>query len=330
MPGRLNNQKFSQEISQWTDNKAVRIYEFSGLDALRYEDIPIPKPGPDEVLIKVAAASVNPVDWQLAYGINQEFLQRTLPTIPGFDVAGTVAEIGSNVTEFRPGDSVYGHTDFRRDGSFTHFMVSSAHHLAPMPKNLNFVEAAAVPVAALAAWCGLFGDDAIDLKKGQSVLIHAGAGGVGSFAIQMAKWIGASIITTASKKNHDFLEKLGADQVIDYHNEHFDQLIDRVDGVLDAIGGDTQLRSVKLIKENGTLASLVGEQWGDDPRDSNIRKMVVHGGFYPQKLREITPLIESGHIYPVISDVIPIAEFKRALQLNQYGQVRGKIVIHME
>ncbi len=309
--------------------KAVRIHEFNGLEVVRYEDIPVPSPGAGQVLLAVHAAGVNPVDWQLTYGINQEFMQRALPTIPGFDVAGVVVETGAEVSRFSVGDAVYGQCDFRFDGSFADYMVSSVHRLDRKPGNLDFVEAASVPVGAMAAWDGLFRKDAIDLQAGQTLLVHGAAGGVGVFAVQFAKWRQARVIATGSAYNRDFLLDLGADRFIDYHNEAFEDCGEPVDAVLDAIGGDTQLRSRGLIRPGGVLASLVGEQWHGGPERDDIRKVVVHGGFIPEQLPEISRLLEAGTVRPVISHIMPLNEFAKALALSKTGHVRGKIVLQI-
>lgn len=287
----------------------------------------MPSPGPAEVLLEIHAAGVNPVDWQLSYGINQDFMQRTLPTTLGFDVAGVVKKTGTGVSELKVGDALYGQCDYRFDGSFAEFMVSSAHRLTKKPANFDMVEAASVPVGAMAAWDGLFRDDAIDLQSGQTILIHGAAGGVGIFAVQFAKWRGARVLATGSSQNRDFLLDLLADRFIDYSNERFEHCGEVVDAVLDSVGGNTQLRSVELIRSGGVLASLVGEQWEQGPQRDDIRKTVVHGGFIPDQLSSITRVLETGVIRPVVSHVMPLSEFANALSLSKTGHVRGKIVL---
>ncbi|HLS98169.1 MAG: NADP-dependent oxidoreductase [Porticoccaceae bacterium] len=311
-----------------TTIKAIRIHDFSGIDGVRHEDIPLPSPGPGEVRVRIHAAGVNPVDWQLTQGINQEFLNRTLPTIPGFEVAGVVDALGSGARHFALGEAVYGHVDFRLDGAFAEYMLCTEDRLVAKPANLDFVEAAAVPVAALAAWTGLFGEGSAGLHAGQTVLITAAAGGVGTFAVQFAKWVGARVIATGSAHNRDFLLGLGADEFVDYRAGGLAGL-PPLDVVLEAVGGDTQLQAVRALRPGGVLASLVGEQWGSPPLRDDIRAFVVHGGFYPQRLAEISPLLAGGQVRPVISEVLPLAEAQRAMALSKTGQVRGKLVLRM-
>lgn len=309
--------------------KAIRIHNFDGIGQIRYEDIPRPAPGPDDVLIRVHAAGVNPVDWQLTHGINQEFLQRSLPTVPGFEVAGVVEEIGGAVTTLAIGDAVYGHVDFRYDGSFAEYMVSAQDRLVAKPANLGFVEAAAVPVAALAAWTALFDPEGVNLQPGQDLLITGAAGGVGTFAVQFAKWARARVIATGSDYNRDFLLELGADQFIDYHTQSMDAA-GPLDAVLEAVGGQTQLDCLAALRPAGVLASLVGEQWGDPEVRPDIKKFVVHGGFYPQQLATITSLLESGEVRPIISQVLPLSAAREALEISSAGHVRGKIVLSVQ
>ena len=312
-----------------TEMKAVRIHDFGGLDSLVIDAIPVPEPREGEVQVAVHAASVNPVDWQLTYGINQDFMNRVLPTILGFDVAGVVTAVGSGVADLAVGDRVYGHTDFRLDGAFAEYICCARGRLVPMPGNLSFSDAAAVPVAALAAWTGFFGAEAVNLQSDQTVLITAAAGGVGTFAVQFAKWAGARVVATASADNHAFLTELGADQVIDYKTGNLADALPELDAVLDAVGGDTQIQALQRIRTGGVLASLVGEQWGDSNSAPQVRKFVVHGGYYPQALAEITPLLESGSVKPVVSGLYPLEKARDALALNKTGHVRGKLVIQV-
>lgn len=312
-----------------TTIKAVRVHNFNGLDQVQLDTIARPKIEPSQVLVRVHAAGVNPVDWQLSYGINQEFMGRVLPTTLGFDMSGVVEHIGAEVSDFTIGDKVYGQMDYRFDGSFADYIATAPERLSPMPNSLSFIEAAAVPVGAMAAWDGLFRADAINLQPNQTVLITAAAGGVGVFAVQLAKCKGARVIATGSAHSRDFLLGLGADRFVDYNSTEIDQLNEPIHAVLDAVGGTTQLKALKIIAAGGVLASLVGEQWLDGPERNDVTKMVVHGGFIPDQLPHISALLESGAVKPVVQQVFALDDFLAAFKLSQNGHVRGKIVLQV-
>ncbi len=220
--------------------KAIRFHKFGGPEVLKAEEVPVPVPGDGELLIKVYASSVNPVDWKIREGKRNEKFPVTLPLIPGWDVSGVVEETGEGVYNFKQGDEVYGRPDPTKDGS-AEYMVVKAGLVSLKPKSIDHVKAAAVPLAGLTAWQGLF--EFGKLQKGQKVLIHAASGGVGTFAVQFAKWKGAYVIGTASGHNLNFVKQLGADEVIDYKKERFEDKLTDLDLVFDTIGGDTQKAS---------------------------------------------------------------------------------------
>ena len=234
--------------------KAVRIHKYGGPEVLTYEDAPRPQPGAGEVLIRVHAAGVNPVDRAIREGYFKERLQYKLPFVPGWDVAGVVETVGSGVTRLKPGDEVYGRTDLAREGSYAEYMVARESEIALKPKSIDFVTAAAIPLAALTAWQALFDNGS---SAGQTVLIHGAAGGVGHFAVQLAKIKGARVIATASQRNQEFLRSLGADQVIDYNTTRFEDVVHDVDMVLDTITGETADRSYQVIKKGGIYVSIL-------------------------------------------------------------------------
>ncbi len=207
------------------------MHEFGGPEVLRLEEVARPVPGPDEILVKVYASGVNPADWIIRQGGN-DFLKPLLklPLLLGWDAAGVVEETGSQVTDFQPGDEVYDVPNFPGDGSYAEYVAAKASQFALKPKRLSFNEAAGVPLAALVAWTGLFEHG--QLQPGQRVLIHGAAGGVGNFAVQFAKWKGAYVIGTASAHNHEFLQQLGADEVLDYRTQRFEELLHDIDLVL--------------------------------------------------------------------------------------------------
>jgi len=203
--------------------KAIRVHEYGGPEVLRYEEAPRPQPGPGEVLVRIRAAGVNPVDWQVREGHRREALAYRMPFVPGWDVSGVVEATGPNVTLLTKGDEVYGYPSVVRNGAYAEYAVVPEAELALKPRSIDHVLAASVPIAALTAWQGLF--DAGGLRTDQKVLIHGGAGGVGSFAVQLARWKGAFIVATASGRNQEFLRNLGADLTIDYEKTRFDRLV---------------------------------------------------------------------------------------------------------
>ena len=235
--------------------KAVRIHNYGGPEVLKFEDAPAPQPGPGEVLVRIHAAAVNPVDWKVRAGRLKERIQYPLPLIPGWDFSGVVEATGPGVTRLKKGDEVYARPDIARNGAYAEYIVAKESEVAFKPKSVDHVQAAAIPLAALTAWQALF--DTAGLKAGQKVLIHGAAGGVGSFAVQLAKRKGAHVIGTASGRNQSFLRELGVDEAIDYEKTGFEDVVHDVDVVLDTIGGDTQNRSWKVLKKGGILVSII-------------------------------------------------------------------------
>src|SRR6476660_8552590 len=231
--------------------KAIRIHNYGGPEVLQYEDAPRPQPQAGEVVVRVHAAGVNPIDWKVREGHMKDFWAHKLPLILGWDFSGVIEKVGSGATKFKKGDEVYSVPDASRDGAYAEYIVVRESELALKPKSLHHVRAAAVPLAAVTAWQALF--DAGQLKRGQRALIHGGSGGVGHIAVQLAKWKGAHVIATASTKNHELLRELGADETIDYTRQRFEDVARNVDIVLDLIGGETQERSWSVLKKGGVL-----------------------------------------------------------------------------
>jgi NADPH:quinone reductase-like Zn-dependent oxidoreductase len=237
-----------------TTMKAVRIHTYGGRDVLTYEDAPCPAVGEDDVVIRVHAAAVNPIDWVVRAGYVVAWFNHTLPLILGWDVSGVIEATGSGVTSFAVGDAVFARTDLNRNGAYAEYIAVRASEVVSKPHSLDHVEAAAVPHAALAAWKSLI--DTAGLTSGQSVLIHRAAGGVGTFAVQLAKWRGAHVIGTASARNLDLLRQLGVDEAIDYNVTRFEDVVDNVDVVFDTMGGDVQERCWPVLKPGGMLVSI--------------------------------------------------------------------------
>lgn len=303
--------------------KAIRIHQYGGPEVLAQVELQRPTPGPDEVLIKVHAASVNPFDWKVRAGYMKDFLPLTFPTTLGWDVSGTVAEVGADVTRFKRGDEVF--TRLENGGGYAEYAVAREAIVARKPGSLDHVQAAAVPTAGLTAWQALF--EVGQLTAGQMVLIHAAAGGVGNFAVQFAKARGAHVIGTASARNLAFIRELGADEAVDYQKTRFEDVVREVDVVLDTIGGDTQERSFKALKKGGTLVSIV-----QPPSPELAAKYGVRALFYgahpsSSDLAKIAALIDSGKVKTVVDTILPLAEARRAHELSQGGHARGKIVL---
>ncbi len=307
--------------------KAVRIHEFGGLNVLKYEDAPMPKPGADEVLIKVFASGVNPIDSKIREGLAKERFPTKFPLILGWDVSGEIEEVGSDIVNFRKGDEVYSRPDPTKNGSYAEYVVVKADQVNQKPKSIDHDKAAAVPLAGLTAWQGLF--DHGQLEKGQRVLIHGASGGVGTYAVQFAKWKGAYVVGTASAGNIDFLKDLGANEVIDYKKEKFEDIVKDVDLVFDLVGGATQKRSLKVIKDGGTLVTTVKPENQEEAKSRNIHVEGFMAKSYPGELQQIADLIDSGKVKPVIDKIFPLTEAAEAQKLSEEGHPRGKIVLQV-
>ncbi|GAB3725058.1 NADP-dependent oxidoreductase [Spirosoma lituiforme] len=316
--------------------KAVRIHAFGGVDMLTVEDIGRPVPAPDEILVNVYASGVNPVDWKIREGGNdvlRSFL--TLPLTLGWDAAGVVEATGSDVTGFQKGDAVYGVPNFPGDGSYAEYCTAKATQFAMKPRNISFIEAAGVPLAALTAWTGMF--HCGKLQAGQRILIQGASGGVGSFAVQFAKAKGAYVIGMASAQNHDYLKQIGADEVIDYRTQTFEDLLHDIDVVLEASpirDNSVRVRSVGVLKEGGILVSVnVDLPFTDDVLEALARKQATSELAAVQSrqdwLEEIARLIDEGHVQVHISKVFPLAQVAEAHRESESWHVRGKLVLEI-
>jgi len=308
--------------------KAVRISTFGGFETMSYQLAPRPEAGEGQVLVQVQAASVNPVDNAIRAGYMAGFFTPDFPYTLGMDVAGTVAAVGQGVKNFSPGDAVFGRTELGRDGSYAEYVVLPADDIVAVPRSLNFIQAAALPHVSLTAWRGLV--DSANLQAGQKVLIHAAAGGVGHIAVQLAKARGATVYGTASAHNHDFLRQIGADYPIDYNTTRFEEIARDVDVVFDSIGGETQERSWHTLKPGGIMLSVIQVPSEELAAQFNCRGiMVMAMPPIAPVLREISALVEAGKIKPHVSQVMPLAETPKALEILMGGHTRGKIVLQV-
>ena len=311
-----------------TTMKAVRIHAYGGPEMLHYEEnIPRPALRSDDILIRVRAAAVNPVDWKIREGWLQGFLHHILPLTLGWDVSGEVVEVGPEAHGFTVGDEVYARPDIERDGTYAEYIAVKASEVALNPVTLDPVQAAAVPLTALTAWQALV--DAAQLQAGQTVLIHAAAGGVGSLAVQLAKARGARVIATASAVNIGLVTQLGADQFIDYTQTRFEEAAKDVDVVLDTIGGDTQERSWQTLRPGGILVSVVSPPSETVAAERGVRSVFVFIHPSGEQLTAIAQLIDEGRIKPLIHTVLPLNEVRQAHVISQGGHARGKIVLRI-
>ncbi|MGB1347096.1 MAG: NADP-dependent oxidoreductase [Pseudomonadales bacterium] len=306
--------------------KAVQIYAFGGREVLELNDIAIPEAKQGEVLIKIHAASVNPVDWKIRQGYLQPLLNHALPLTMGWDVSGEVVAVGGGVIHLKVGDEVYSRPNIANNGSYAEYMTASAEEVALKPKSLTWQEAAGVPLAGLTAWQGLY--ELANIEAGEQVLIHGGSGAVGQFAIQLAKLRGATVYTTTSARNTDLVLSLGADHAIDYQQVDFSELRD-MDVVLDTIGGEVQDKSWKTIKPGGRLLSIV-----QTPDEAVAASHGVTASFYfiepdRSQLEEMARLADAGKLVVNIDSEFSLDQVADAHERSESGRAQGKIIINV-
>jgi NADPH:quinone reductase-like Zn-dependent oxidoreductase len=305
--------------------KAVVIHKYGGPEVLKYEDVPRPEPQADQILVRVIAAGMNPVDGMIRSGMFAKEGNRAFPIILGGDVAGVVEKVGNKMTKFKAGDPVFAYVSLDNSGGYAQYALVTEREAALKPKSLTYVEAAAVPIVALTAWQALV--DTAKLGSGQTILIHGGSGGVGSFAIQIAKARGVKVIATASTANQDFLKQLGADVPIDYTKQKFEDVAKDVDVVLDSIGKDTLARSYGVVKKGGIIVSIVAR-----PNQAELDKYGIRGTALSvepnsEELAEIGQLIDEKKIKVIVSRTFPLSEAMKAQEQVATGHTRGKIVL---
>lgn len=329
--------------------RAARIHRYGPPEVLQVDEVPSPRPGPRDVRVEVHAASVNPVDWKIRSGYQRALIRYTLPWTLGLDFSGRVAEVGSAVTRFAVGDEVYGSPTHRRHGTYAEELVVDERVIAHKPRTLTHLEAASIPLVALTSWDALVVGGR--LRRGQLALIHAGSGGVGTFAIQLAKDLGATVATTCSERNAELVRSLGADRVIDYRAERFDRVLSDVDFVLDALGGEERDRSLRIVKRGGCVATMVGgfpeyaqrfgAALGAVAAVGSLASVTLRGALRGVRvyhvlrecdgalLGQITRRIERGAIRPVIDRVFSLDEIAEAHAYSESGRARGKIAIRI-
>jgi NADPH:quinone reductase-like Zn-dependent oxidoreductase len=306
--------------------KAIRIHEFGDTGVLELEDLPEPTPAPGEVLIEVRAASVNPVDYKIREGKYPAVTAEMLPVTLGRDVAGVIAAVGEGATEFEAGDEVFVMLPPDR-GGYAEWVTAPADICAAKPTRLDMVQAASVPLAALTAWQGLFTYGG--LKAGQRVLIHGASGGVGPFAVQFAKARGAEVFATASAETRAFVEGLGADRVIDYQAERFEEIVKDTDLVYDLVGGETEDRSWQVLKRGGTLISTVHQPDAATAAAAGVAASRYTAQADGDQLREIAKLIDDGKVRVAIDRVYPLDQAAEAERHLENDHVVGKVVLEV-
>ena len=311
--------------------KAMGIQRFGGPEVIERLELDLPKPGPQEVLIRIHAAGVNPADWKIREGLFEGRMPHAFPIVLGWDAAGVVESVGAKVQFAKAGNEVFAYCrkEILHDGTYGEFIVLSREHLAPKPRNLSFEEAAAIPLAGLTAYQALF--EGIKLQKDETILIHAGAGGVGSFAIQLAKNAGAKVITTASTRHHDYLGRLGADKIIDYMKENFVEAVRRlypagIDAVFDTVGGQTQIDSAEVLKKGGRLTSILALK-EDYFRQRGLVPHYIFVRPESSQLDRLREWAEAGKLKVKLEKIFPLEEAAEAHELIEGKHVQGKIVL---
>ena len=331
--------------------KTFIVDRYGGPDHVRAGDTPDPQVGENDVLVQIHAAGVNPLDFKIRNGEFKQILPYRFPLILGHEAAGVVVRVGSRVRRFKPGDEVYARPRDFRIGTFAEFIAIAEDDVAIKPKTLTMEEAASIPLVGLTAWQALI--ERANLSKGQKVLIHAGSGGVGTFAIQLAKHVGAIVATTASAASFDLVKRLGADTAIDYRKDDFETILKDYDVVLNSLAGETLEKSLRVLKAGGILISISGPPDPDFARESGAswilrlamrllsyrirrkaRRRHVRYSFLLMRasgdqLREISSLIDSGSIRPVVDSVFPFASTKDAMAYVESGRAKGKVVVRV-
>ncbi|MFB7514545.1 NADP-dependent oxidoreductase [Streptomyces sp. NPDC056144] len=332
--------------------RAFTVEKYGDATGMRAAEMPDPQVGADDVLVKIHAASVNPLDMKIRNGDLKAILPYRLPLVLGNDLAGTVVRVGSSVDRFAVGDEVWARPDKDRIGTFAELLAVHQDDLAPKPATLTMTEAASLPLVALTAWQALV--ERANVQPGQKVLVHAGAGGLGSITIQLAKALGAHVATTASTAKVGLVKELGADEVIDYRTQNFEEILDGYDVVLDSLGGENLAKSLRILKPGGLAISVAGppdpataRELGSNPvlrlaitalsaktRRQAKRLGVTYSFLFMKasgdQLRELTPLIDTGKIRPVVDTVFPFDDTLHAMEYVEKGRAKaGKVVVSM-
>lgn len=305
---------------------AVRFHEYGGAERLRVERAPVPAPRAGEILVEVHAASVNPIDWKLREGLVQSWWPLRLPSIPGRDAAGIVRAIGAGVTRWRVGDAVAVYVPSSALGTYAEYVLVEAEHAVAKPASQSFVEAAAWPLVGITAWNAV---ENAKVGSGDTVLVHGGAGGVGSLVVQLAAARGARVVATASARNVEFVRGLGAAQVVDYRAARFEDAVRDVDAVIDTVGGETLARSPAVLKRGGRLVTIAGRLPKEACASGGLECVGSNAGEPARALSELAPLVAAGKLNVVVDRTFPLENAAEAQEALRAGGGRGKIVLRV-
>lgn len=306
--------------------KAIRIHGYGAASEMKLEDVPLPSYGVNDVLIRVAASGVNPIDWKVRAGFLAERIPFPMPLTLGWECAGTVEAAGAAVTAFKPGDAVYTMPEFTRGGTYAEYVAVDAAQVALMPRTLSFSVAASMPMTALAAWTAI---GTANIQPGQQVLIHGGAGGVGSLAIQLAKIKGAHVTTTVSADKMALVTSLGADVVIDYKTTDFASQVRNMDVVLDTVGGATQEASWSTLKRGGLLLAFTQPPEPARADEAGVRAVFVFTAPRGDALKQIADLVDTGALKPLACHEYTLADAANVHELGQAAGLAGRTVLHV-
>jgi NADPH:quinone reductase-like Zn-dependent oxidoreductase len=303
--------------------KAARVLRFGPPNVIRNDDLPRPEPGSGQLLVRVKAAGVGHWDALVRQG---KLPNESLPLILGYELSGIVEGLGAEVSGFKTGDEVYGATNEQLTGGYAEYAVPSAERMAQKPKTLSFIEAASAPIVTVTAWQMLF--DYANVTAGQTVLIHGAAGNVGGYAVQLAKQAGLYVVATAASADQEYVRRLGAERVLDYHTERFEESVSGVDVVLDTVGGETQQRSLRVLKPGGILVSVVSPVSETAQKRYGVRAAYFYVDVTTARLNKITELFDSGKLATDVGTVLPLDEARVAHEmLGGAPHKRGKIVL---
>lgn len=310
--------------------KAAQFKNYGGPEVIEINEVPKPAPLGNQVLIEVHAATINPFDYKVRRGYMKDAMPLKLPLTLGGNLSGVVVELGTDVVNFKIGDNVFGQSYAFGGGSgaIAEYAVASVENIAIKPKSINHIKAGSLPLVGVSAIQAL--KQHINLTKGQKILIHGGAGGIGSIAIQLAKHLGAYVVTTVSSEDKEFVKSLGADEVIDYQKEKFEEKLLSFDAVFDTVGGDTLDRSFKVLKKGGILVSMLGEPSKDLAAEYGVKVIGQNTQTNSKNLSRLAQLVDQGVIKPQVIKVFPLDQTRQAFEYVETGHPKGKVVIEIK
>ena len=310
--------------------KVVQINTYGGIDTLQINETEKPKASEGQVLVDVVAASLNPFDWKVREGYTKDYIKLEFPAILGGDFSGTIVEVDEKVADFKIGDEVYGQAASYGGGTgaFAGVLAASVNKIALKPKNINFIEAASLPLVGVSSIQAL--EEHIELQAGQKILIHGGAGGIGSIAVQIAKALGAHVVATSNAQNVEYVKSLGADDVIDYKNENFEDKLSDFDAVFDTVGGEESSKLIKILKRGGTIVSMSGQPSEELAKEHEVTAIGQYTDGSTQKLNRLKELVEAGKVKAQVDKVFSLDEIKEAFTRLEKNHPRGKVVLKIK